>query len=154
MREFEGVLDGTGLRFALVVARFNDLVTTPLLSGAVDCLVRHGVDRDDLHIIRVPGAWELPAAAARVVDEGIVDGVVALGCVIRGDTPHFDVVVGEAAAGLGSLNRKGRIPVGLGLLTTDTLEQALARAGSKAGNKGWEAAEATLEMATLFRDMA
>jgi 6,7-dimethyl-8-ribityllumazine synthase len=151
--ETVGSLNGEGLRFALVVARFNELITEQLLEGAVDCLVRHGVTREDLEIIRVPGAWELPAACTRLVDRGEVDGIVALGCVIRGATPHFDYVAGEAASGLGALNRSGRIPVGFGVLTTDTLEQALERAGTKSGNKGWEAAEATLEVATLFREM-
>ncbi len=153
MKNWEGMLDGTGLRFGLVVARFNELITGPLLDGAVDCLVRHGVDRGDLHVVRVPGAWELPGACARLADSGLVDGIVALGCVIRGATPHFDLVAGEAAAGIGALNRTGRLPVSFGVLTTDTLEQALERAGSKAGNKGWEAAEAALEMANLYRDL-
>lgn len=153
MREIEGKLDGTGLRFALVVGRFNDLITGRLLEGAADCLVRHGVRPEDLEVVRVPGAWELSAACARVSEAGDVDGIVALGCVIRGATPHFDHIAGEASRGLGALNRSGRIPVGFGVLTTDTLEQALERAGSKAGNKGWEAALATLEMATLFREM-
>ncbi len=150
MQEVEGHLDGSGRRFALVLSRFNDLVGERLLAGAIDCLVRHGVSRDDLIIVRVPGAWELPAACARLSGAGGVDGIVALGCVIRGATPHFDFVAGEAAAGLGALNRAGGVPVGFGLLTTDTLEQALERAGSKAGNKGWDAAQATLEMVNLF----
>ncbi len=154
MKEFEGRLDGTGLRVAVVVARFNEMITDQLLAGAVDCLVRHGVSRDDLEVIRVPGAWELPGACSRVRARGGVDAIVALGCVIRGATPHFDYVAGEAAAGLGALNRQGEVPVGFGVLTTDTLEQALGRAGTKAGNKGREAAEATLEMATLYRDLS
>ncbi len=154
MKEFEGRLDGTGLRVAVVVARFNEMITDQLLAGAVDCLVRHGVSRDDLEVIRVPGAWELPGACSRVRARGGVDAIVALGCVIRGATPHFDYVAGEAAAGLGALNRQGEVPVGFGVLTTDTLEQALERAGTKAGNKGREAAEATLEMATLYRDLS
>ena len=154
MKEFEGRLDGTGLRIAVVVARFNEMLTDQLLAGAVDCLVRHGVSGDDLQVVRVPGAWELPGACARVRSRGEVDAIVALGCVIRGATPHFDYVAGEAAAGLGALNRQGEVPVGFGVLTTDTLEQAVERAGTKAGNKGREAAEATLEMATLYRDLS
>ncbi|TVR65141.1 MAG: 6,7-dimethyl-8-ribityllumazine synthase [Gemmatimonadales bacterium] len=153
MKTWEGMLDGSGLRFGLVVARFNDLVTEPLLKGAVDCLVRHGVNQDDLHLVRVPGAWELSGACARLADSGLVDGIVALGCVIRGATPHFDLVAGEAAAGIGALNRTGRLPVSFGVLTTDSLEQALERSGSKAGNKGWEAAAAALEMAHLYREL-
>ncbi len=151
--EISGSLKGDGLRFALVVARFNDLITERLLAGAVDALTRHGVAPEDVQVVRVPGAWELPAAAARVVERGNVDGVVALGCVIRGATPHFDYVAGEAAAGLGILSRKATIPVIFGVLTTDTLEQALERAGSKGGNKGWEAAVSAVEMANLFREL-
>lgn len=153
MKETEGNLDGTGLRVALLVGRFNERITEQLLAGAVDCLVRHGVARDDLHVVRVPGAWELPGACARVLAADDVDAVVALGCVIRGATPHFDFIAGEAAAGLGALNRTGSVPVGFGVLTTDTLEQALERAGTKSGNKGREAALAALEMATLYREL-
>jgi 6,7-dimethyl-8-ribityllumazine synthase len=153
MKEIAGRLDGTGLRFALVVSRFNHLITDQLLAGATECLVRHGVEEDAIEVVRVPGAWELPGAVARLLERGELDGVVALGCVIRGATPHFDYVAGEAASGLGSLNRSAEIPVGFGVLTTDTLEQGLERAGSKAGNKGWEAAIATLEMADLYRKL-
>lgn len=154
MNEIQGTLDGSGLRFALVVARFNELITDQLLAGAAESLRQHGVRAEDLRVVRVPGAWELPGACARIADTGDVDGIVALGCVIRGATPHFDYVAGEAARGLGALNRAGPIPVGFGVLTTDTLEQALERAGTKAGNKGREAALATLEMVTLYRDLS
>jgi 6,7-dimethyl-8-ribityllumazine synthase len=153
MRKIHGGLDGSGARIALVVSRFNDLIGERLLEGAVDCLTRHGVSEEDITVVRVPGAWELPAACSRILAFGEVDGVVALGCVIRGATPHFDYVAGEAAAGLGALNRSGQVPVGFGLLTTDTLEQAIERAGAKAGNKGWDAAQATLEMVDLFRKL-
>ncbi|MEX0843068.1 MAG: 6,7-dimethyl-8-ribityllumazine synthase [Gemmatimonadota bacterium] len=153
MKEISGGLDGTGMRFALVVSRFNHLVTDQLLAGAVDCLARHGVEEDAIEVVRVPGAWELPGAVARLLERGDLDGVVALGCVIRGATPHFDYVAGEAAGGLGALNRSASIPIGFGVLTTDTLEQGLERAGSKAGNKGWDAAVATLEMAALYRKL-
>ena len=153
MKEIAGQLDGTGMRFALVVSRFNHLITDQLLAGATECLVRHGVEADAIEVVRVPGAWELPGAVARLLERGGLDGVVALGCVIRGATPHFDYVAGEAASGLGTLNRGADIPVGFGVLTTDTLEQGLERAGSKAGNKGWDAAIATLEMADLYRKL-
>lgn len=153
VEEITGSLGGEGLRFALVVARFNDLITERLLEGAVDALVRHGVDAAEIQVIRVPGAWELPAAATQVVERGGVDGVVALGCVIRGATPHFEFVAGEAASGLGALARTSPIPVIFGVLTTDTLDQALERAGSKSGNKGWEAAMSALEMANLYREL-
>ena len=151
MNEYNGDLAGAGLRFALVVARFNSAITQQLLSGARDALLRHGVAEGDLQLIWVPGAWELPVAAARVAAGGKVHGIVALGCVIRGETPHFDYVAGEAAAGLGAVARDTGIPVGMGVLTTDTVEQALNRAGLKSGNKGWDAALSTLEMATLFK---
>jgi 6,7-dimethyl-8-ribityllumazine synthase len=154
MNEIQGTLDGSGLRFALVVARFNELITDQLLAGAAESLRRHGVRDEDLTVVRVPGAWELPGACARMAEAGSVDGIVALGCVIRGATPHFDYVAGEAAAGLGALNRAGSVPVGFGVLTTDTLEQALERAGTKAGNKGREAALATLEMVSLYRELS
>lgn len=153
VEEIAGSLGGDGLRFAVVVARFNDLITERLLEGAVDAFVRHGVDAAEIQVIRVPGAWELPAAATQVVERGGVDGVVALGCVIRGATPHFDFVAGQAASGLGALARTSPIPVIFGVLTTDTLDQALERAGSKSGNKGWEAAMSALEMANLFREL-
>ena len=148
--EIVGHLQGQGRRFALVASRFNELVTERLVEGARDCLLRHGVEPGDVRTIRVPGAWELPQAVKRVVDARGEDAVVALGCVIRGATPHFDHVAGQAVAGLGALARDSRIPVVLGVLTTDTVEQALERAGVKAGNKGWEAAEGALEMADLF----
>ncbi len=154
MKEITGSLDGSGHRFALVVARFNHLVTDQLVAGAVDALVRHGVARDDLEVIRVPGAWELPSACGRVLARGGVDGIVALGCVIRGATPHFEYVAGEAAKGLGVLARDASIPVIFGVLTTDTLEQAFERAGTKSGNKGWEAALSALEMVNLFQELS
>jgi 6,7-dimethyl-8-ribityllumazine synthase len=152
-REIVGSLSGSGLRIALVAARFNELVTDRLLEGALDCLRRHGVEAEAVQVVRVPGAWELPGACARVVEGGGVDAVVALGCVIRGATPHFEHVAGQAAAGLGTLARTAPVPVVFGVLTTDTLEQALERAGSKAGNKGWEAAMAALETANLYREL-
>lgn len=148
--ETEGHFDGTGRRFALVVSRFNEVVTERLTSGARDCLRRHGADPGDIDVIRVPGAWELPQAVQRAVDTGRYHAVVALGCVIRGATPHFDHVAGQAMAGLGAVARTSEVPVVMGVLTTDTLEQALERAGIKAGNKGWEAALGALEMADLF----
>jgi len=135
------------------VTRFNSLVTDQLVSGAKDCLLRHGVTEDAIDLYRVPGAWELPAAAARVVALGKHDALVALGCVIRGGTPHFEYVAGETTRGLGVVAREASIPVSLGVLTTDTVDQALERAGTKAGNKGWDAALSALEMAELFRRM-
>ena len=153
MNEFHGDLNGTGKRFAVVVTRFNSLITEQLVTGATDCLLRHGVVDGDIDLFRVPGAWELPSAVSRVVETGKYDGVVALGCVIRGGTPHFEYVAGEATRGLGAVARASSVPVSLGVLTTDTVDQALERAGTKAGNKGWDAALSVLEMAGLFQQM-
>jgi len=153
VNEYSGSLVGTGLRFALVVSRFNDTITERLIEGARDCLLRHGVSDGDIDLYRVPGAWELPATAARVAGLARHDAILALGCVIRGGTPHFEFVAGEAAGGLGSLARSQPIPVIFGVLTTDTIEQALERSGTKAGNKGWDAALSGIEMANLFRSI-
>ena len=153
MNEFHGDLNGEGKRFAIVVTRFNSLVTEQLVTGATDCLLRHGVKDVDIDLFRVPGAWELPSAVSRVAAMAKYDGVVALGCVIRGGTPHFEYVAGEATRGLGAVAREASIPVSLGVLTTDTVDQALERAGTKAGNKGWDAALSVLEMAGLFGRM-
>lgn len=150
MNEFNGNLDGTGKRFAIVVTRFNSLVTEQLVTGATDCLIRHGVADDDIDLYRVPGAWELPTAVSRVASKSQYSGIVALGCVIRGGTPHFEYVAGEATRGLGAIARSSSMPISLGVLTTDTVDQALERAGTKAGNKGWDAALSVLEMAGLF----
>jgi 6,7-dimethyl-8-ribityllumazine synthase len=153
VNEFNGNLDGNGKRFAIVVTRFNSLVTEQLVNGAKDCLLRHGVKDEDIDLYRVPGAWELPSAVSRVATNDKYHGVVALGCVIRGGTPHFEYVAGEATRGLGAVARNSTVPVSLGVLTTDTVDQALERAGTKAGNKGWDAALSVLEMAGLFEAM-
>ena len=153
MNEIHGDLNGAGRRFAILVTRFNSLVTEQLVKGARDCLLRHGVDDEAIDLYRVPGAWELPAAAARIVRSEKYDALVALGCIIRGGTPHFEYVAGEASRGLGAVAREASIPVSFGVLTTDTVDQALERAGTKAGNKGWDAALSALEMAELFRRM-
>jgi len=151
IREFRGSLDGAGRRFALIVSRFNEVVTEELLAGALSTLIEQGVAPSDIEVVRVPGAWELPAAASRVARRGGLDGIVALGCVIRGETPHFDFVAGEAARGLAALTRDFHIPVSFGVLTTETLEQALVRAGSGGPNRGADAALCALEMANLYR---
>jgi 6,7-dimethyl-8-ribityllumazine synthase len=153
MNEISGSLNGEGLKVAIIVSRFNSLVTDQLLAGARDCLTRHGVGDDHIDVLRVPGAWEIPQVAARVSEAGNHDAIIALGCVIRGATPHFDYVAGEAARGLGQVARGSSVPVIFGVLTTDTIEQALERAGTKAGNKGWDAALSALEMADLYRRM-
>ncbi len=153
MAEYTGRLTGEGKRFALVVSRFNELVTERLAAGARACLLQHGVREEDIDTYAVPGAWELPAVAQRAARTGRYGGIVALGCVIRGETPHFEYVAGEAAKGLAAAALATDVPVAFGLLTTDTPDQALARAGGKSGNKGWEAALSVLEMSDLHRQM-
>jgi 6,7-dimethyl-8-ribityllumazine synthase len=146
---------GAGVRIAIVVSRFNPQVTGLLEEGARGALAHHGVAPGDVEVFHVPGAFELPGVVARLLHRGDFGAVVTLGCVIRGETPHFDFVAGEAARGLSDLSRSGCIPVIFGVLTTETLEQALVRAGARsdnpADNKGWKAAEAALEMAHLYR---
>ncbi len=152
-RTYEGQLDASGVRFALVVSRFNDLLTARLAEGALDCLVRHGAREEDVVVVKVPGAWELAFAAAKLAGSGKVDAVVALGVLIRGATPHFDYIAAETAKGLAQVGLSSGLPVSFGVLTTDSLEQALERAGSKAGNKGWQAAQAAIEMVQLYRSL-
>ena len=151
MAEITGAVDGQGKRFAVVASRFNEVVVGRLVEGALECLAKHGVAPADVDVVWVPGAWELPAAAQRVLRARRYDGIVALGCVIRGETPHFDFVAGEASRGLAELARSGDVPVTFGLLTTDDTDQALARAGGKSGNKGWDAAIAALELTNLYQ---
>ena len=146
-----GEVDATGLRIAVIAARFNAEITDSLLRGALEALSEHGVRDDDLTAIRVPGAWELPQTAARAVEAGRFDAVVTLGCVIRGETPHFEYVCQETSLGLGAVARASDIPVVFGVLTTDDLAQAQARAGDGKDNKGYEAAMAALEMISVVR---
>ena len=147
----EGMLDAKGLRFTLVVSRFNETVSERLLASAQDCLVRHGADPEALTVIWVPGSWEIPQAARKVAAGGGADAIIALGALIRGETPHFDVLAAEVAKGLAAVAHDAGLPVIFGVLTTDTIEQALDRAGAKSGNKGWEAALSAIEMVDLFR---
>src|SRR5215213_823546 len=151
MPEFNGTPRGQGRRCAVVVSRFNETITQRLLDGALDALVRHGVAFDDVDVFWVPGAWELPSAARRAAATERYDALVALGAVVRGDTPHFDYVAGESSRGLSRASEDFDRPIGFGLLTCDTMEQAEARAGGAHGNKGWDAALAALEMAELFQ---
>lgn len=146
-----GALEGAGRRFAVVASRFNGRWVESLLAGALDCLRRHGVRAEDIRVVRVPGAWEIPLALEELAAAGGLDGLVAVGVLLRGQTPHFDLLCRECARGAGDVARRHRLPVGFGVLTCDTSEQAEARAGGKAGNKGWEAALAALEMADLLR---
>ena len=148
-----GDLQGSGRRFALVASRFNESLVELLIVGATDTLLKHAVRPADIEMVRVPGAWEISQAAEEVAALGKVDGVVALGVVIRGETPHFDHLCAQCAAALGRVASKYRLPISFGVLTCDTPEQAQERAGGKAGNKGREAAQAALEMANLFETL-
>lgn len=138
-----------GQKFAVITARFNEFITGKLLGGAKDCLVRHGLEDSNITEVWVPGAYELPLAAQMLAKSGKFDGIICLGCVIRGATPHFDYVCNEAAKGIAKVSMEHNLPVAFGVLTTDTIEQAVERAGTKAGNKGWEAALSTIEMVNL-----
>jgi|UniRef100_A0A7C3WRY6 6,7-dimethyl-8-ribityllumazine synthase len=157
MRAVAGKLAGEGLKIALVVSRFNSFITERLLEGALDCLRRHGVREDDLTVVRVPGAWELPLTAKKLISRPTIappfDAVICLGAVIRGSTPHFDYVAAEVSKGIAQVSLESGVPVLFGVLTTDTLEQAVERAGSKAGNKGYVAAEAAIEMVNLLKEL-
>lgn len=152
-RTLEGVLEARDVRVALIVSRFNDLITSRLLRGAEDCLDRHGGADDQRTIVRVPGSWELPQAARKLAATGQFDAIVALGALVRGETAHFDLLAAEVSKGLAQVAAESGIPVIFGVLTTDTVEQALDRAGAKSGNKGWDAALSAIEMANLFRRM-
>jgi 6,7-dimethyl-8-ribityllumazine synthase len=148
---FEGHLVGSGLKIGIVVGRFNEFITSKLLSGAEDALKRHGVNEDSVDIAWVPGAFEIPMIAQKLAKSNKYDAVITLGTVIRGSTPHFDYVCNETAKGVASTALNTGVPVIFGVLTTDSIEQAIERAGTKAGNKGWEAAVSAIEMANLYR---
>ena len=150
MAEFNGVPNGEGRRYAVLASRFNNSITSKLADGAMDALIRHGAASEDVDLVWVPGAWELPFAARRLAQTERYNAIVVVGAVIRGDTPHFDFVAGEASRGLADASSEYEIPIGFGLLTTDNMEQAEARAGGEFGNKGWDAAIAALEMSDLF----
>ena len=150
---YEGNLIGTNLKIGIVVSRFNGFITTKLLDGALDSLKRHGVNLDDLDVFWTPGAFELPATAKRLAEKGRYDAIVCLGAVIRGATPHFDYVANESAKGIAQVGLNTGVPVIYGVITTDTIEQAIERAGTKAGNKGAEAAVTAIEMANLYRQI-
>ncbi len=153
VKSIEGDLQARGARFGIVLARFNSFIGEPLLNGAVDALVRHGVEVGNIEVVRVPGAHELPLATKRMAVSGNYDAIVALGAVIRGATPHFEYVAGECSKGLAQISLQYDIPVGFGVLTVDTIEQAIERAGTKAGNKGADAALAALEMVNVLKEI-
>ena len=151
MSTFEGNLIGTGLKFAIVVSRFNELLSSRLLSGATDALHRHDVAAGDIDVAWVPGGFELPLVAKRLAATGRYDAVIALGVIIRGGTPHFDYVAAEVAKGVAHASLATEVPVMFGVITADTIEQAVERAGTKSGNKGWDAALGAIEMAQLMK---
>ncbi len=149
----EGKLTAEGMRIGLLVSRFNSFVSDRLVEGAIDALQRHGADKDNIVVVRVPGAFEIPPAAKHMAASGRFDAIVCLGAVIRGATPHFDYVSAEVSKGVAMVSMESGIPVSFGVLTTDTLEQAIERAGSKSGNKGFDAAMAAIEMANLYKSL-
>jgi len=153
MTIYEGKLNGKGMKFALVVGRFNELISSRLYEGALDCLRRHDVADDDVDSAWVPGAFEMPLVAQKLAATGKYDAVICLGAVIRGGTPHFDYVAAEAAKGIAKVSLDSGVPVVFGVLTTDSIEQAVERAGAKGGNKGWSAASTALEMANLGKTL-
>ncbi len=152
-RVVEGKLNAKGLKFGIVVSRFNDFICERLLSGALDSLTRNGAAEGDIEIFKVPGAFEIPQVARRMALSKKYDAVICLGAVIRGGTPHFEYIAAEVSKGIAMIGLESEVPVAFGVLTTDNLEQAIERAGSKAGNKGWDAALSAVEMANLYREM-
>ena len=150
----EGKLIGTGKRFAIVASRFNNFLSDSLIEGAVDVLIRHGVDSDDITLVKCPGSFELPVTIQKVIETATYDAVVCLGVLIRGGTPHFDYIAAEATKGIATVSQRTGVPITYGILTCDTIEQAIERSGTKAGNKGADAAMAALEMANLYDSLA
>ena len=153
IQQIEGALGAEGIRFGLVVSRFNDFIGQKLVEGAIDCIVRHGGSAEQITIIRCPGAFELPSVARKAALSGKFDAIVTLGAIIRGSTPHFDVIAAEATKGIAQVGMETLIPVSFGVLTTENLEQAIERAGTKAGNKGFDAALAAIEMVNLYKKL-
>jgi 6,7-dimethyl-8-ribityllumazine synthase len=150
---FEGKISAEGFRFAIIVSRFNDFISSRLVEGALDALKRHGATDEQVSLVKVPGAFEIPHTAKKLVESNRYDAIICLGAVIRGSTPHFEYVAAEVSKGIANVGIESKIPVTFGVLTTDSLEQAIERAGSKAGNKGWDAAIAAMEMVNLFKEI-
>jgi 6,7-dimethyl-8-ribityllumazine synthase len=151
MKIIEGELQAKGLKFGIVVSRFNDFITSRLLDGAVDALLRHGAKEDDIDVVKVPGSFEIPLAAKKLAMKGSYNAVICLGTVIRGATPHFDYVASEVSKGVAAASLETGVPIAFGVITSDTIEQAVERAGTKAGNKGWDAAITAIEMAQVLK---
>jgi len=153
IKTWEGDLSAAGMRFAIVIARFNSFITDRLLSGCLDALKRSGASLENVELTKVPGSWEMPVVARQLAQQKRFDAIICLGAVIRGDTPHFDYVAGQAASGLAAIAAETGVPVAFGVLTTNTVEQAVDRAGAKSGNKGFDAAMTAIEMASLLRKL-
>jgi 6,7-dimethyl-8-ribityllumazine synthase len=153
VKSIEGKLKAEGLRFAIVVSRFNDFISRRLIDGAIDALLRHGADEKNIEVVRVPGSFEIPLIAKKVANTKKYDAVICLGAVIRGATPHFEYISAEVAKGIAQVTLESEIPVAFGILTTDNIEQAIERAGTKSGNKGWDAALSAIEMANLLKEI-
>ncbi|MCP4550695.1 MAG: 6,7-dimethyl-8-ribityllumazine synthase [Bacteroidetes bacterium] len=153
MKKTEGNLDATNLKFGIVISRFNEFISSKLLSGAIDALIRHGAKDGDIETIWVPGAFEIPMIAKKLAEVGSYDAIICLGTIIRGDTPHFDFVAAESAKGIAQISLSANIPISFGILTTNDVEQAIERAGLKSGNRGFDAAVTSIEMANLMKHL-
>jgi len=153
MKNIEGKLSAKGLKFAIVVSRFNNLITEKLLEGAIDCIIRHNGDERNITVVRVPGSFEIPLTAKKLAKSGKYDAVICLGAVIRGDTPHFDYVANEVTKGIAQVSLETEVPISYGILTTDTIEQAIERAGTKMGNKGFDSALTAIEMVNVLNQI-
>ncbi|MDH5202071.1 MAG: 6,7-dimethyl-8-ribityllumazine synthase [Nitrospirota bacterium] len=153
MKIIEGELQAKGLRFGIVVSRFNDFITSKLLDGALDAILRHGAREEDINIIRVPGSFEIPMIARKMALKGTYNAIICLGTVIRGATPHFEYIAAEVSKGIASASMETGVPIAFGIITSDTIEQAVERAGTKSGNKGWDAAITAIEMAQLLKKL-
>lgn len=154
MRIIEGELQAKGVKFGIIVSRFNDFITSRLLEGAMDALLRHGADEKDVTVVKVPGSFEIPLIAKKMASQGLYDAVICLGTVIRGATPHFDYVAAEVSKGIAAASLETGVPIAFGVITSDTIEQAVERAGTKSGNKGWDAAITAIEMAQVMKKLA
>lgn len=153
MKKYEGVLKAKGLRFALVAGRFNKMITEKLIDGAKDCLIRHGAEEEDIYLYLVPGSFEVPQTCSALATRDDLDAIIAIGALIRGDTPHFDLLATEVTRSLSEISMRSKVPLIFGIITADSIDQAVERAGTKAGNKGWDAALAAIEMVNLHSDL-
>lgn len=154
MKIIEGELQAKGLKFGIIVSRFNDFITSKLLEGALDALLRHGADEKDIEVVKVPGSFEIPMVARKLATKGLYNAVICLGTVIRGATPHFEYVAAEVSKGIASASIETGVPIAFGIITSDTIEQAVERAGTKSGNKGWDSAITAIEMAQVMKKLA